>query len=311
MLRKAMPAVVSIAAVTLAPAEDNPLYKDPYYRRFFGEETPQERPALSAGSGVVIDAERGLVLTNNHVIRNAERISVTLADGRRIDARRVGGDSATDIAVLAVTARGLVRLPRGNSNELETGDDAVAIGNPFGLGQTVTTGIVSALGPSGLGIEGYEEFIQTDAVVNPGNAGGALVASVARLVGINTAIVGASGGNIGIGFAIPVNMARDVADQLARFGTIANHPTDMLEATQASTRPGAMITDLTPGSAADKAGLKCGDLIVAINSRPIVNAAQLRTRVGLVRIGRAIELELLRNDGRKKVTARVAEPAAG
>lgn len=315
MLRKVMPAVVSITVQAREPAQDNPLYQDPYYRRFFGDQAPAERQVLAAGSGVVIDAGRGLVLTNNHVVKNAERIGVALSDGRRVEAKLVGTDPATDIALVSIAAPGLVALPLGNSDSLQIGDYVVAIGNPFGLGQTVTSGIVSALGRTGLGIEGYEDFIQTDAAVNPGNSGGALVDVDGTLIGINAAIVGPSGGNVGIGFAIPINMAREVADQLARFGkvargqlgvAVADHPADMPVALQAQTPSGAMITDVVQNSAAAKAGLQSGDLIVAINGKPVVGAAQLRTRVGLVRVGETIEVEYLRNGTSVKVDARIA-----
>jgi Do/DeqQ family serine protease len=316
MLRRVMPAVVSITVQARVPAEDNPLYKDPYFRRYFGEEAPAEQRALSAGSGVVIDAERGLVLTNNHVVRNAERIGVALADGRRIEAKLVGTDPATDVALVRISAQGLTALPLGNSDELEIGDYVVAIGNPFGLGQTVTAGIVSALGRSGLGIEGYEEFIQTDAAVNPGNSGGALVDIDGRLVGINTAIVGPAGGNVGIGFAIPINMAREVADQIARFGkvtrgqlgiSIEDHPAAMPAAAQATIPPGAMIIAVAANSAAAKAGLQRGDVIIAVNGKPIVSGAQLRTRLGLVPVGESVELDLLRNGANLKLSARIAQ----
>jgi serine protease DegQ len=319
MLRKVLPAVVSVTVQARAPAEDNPLYKDPFYRRYFGDQAPKERQVLASGSGVVIDAERGLVLTNSHVVRNAERIGVALGDGRRIEAKLVGADPPTDIALLSINAQGLVAAALGNSDEIETGDYVVAIGNPFGLGQTATLGIVSALGRTGLGIEGYEDFIQTDAAVNPGNSGGALVDIDGRLVGINTAIVGPTGGNIGIGFAIPVNMAQQVADQLARFGKVArgqlgvsaqDHPAAMPQAMQAETSPGAMVADIVPGSAAEKAGLRRGDIIVAINGKPVVSAAQLRTLIGLKRVGESIAVEFLRGGDRVKATAVVTAAAS-
>ncbi len=314
-LRKVLPAVVSITVQAREPAEENPLYKDPYYRRFFGDKPPPERQVLAAGSGVIIDAARGLVLTNNHVVKNAERIAVALSGGQRIEAKLVGTDPATDIALLSIAAPGLAALPLGNSDGLETGDYVVAVGNPFGLGQTVTFGIVSALGRAGLGIEGYEDFIQTDAAINPGNSGGALVDIDGRLVGINAAIVGPSGGNVGIGFAIPINMARGIADQLARFGKVTrgqlgvateDHPAAMPVALQAVTPPGAMVTDVVRGSAAEKAGIERGDVIVAVDSKPVVSAAQLRTRVGLMRAGETIDVEYVRNGNRVKVNARLA-----
>lgn len=315
MLRQVMPAVVSITVQAREPAEDNPLYKDLYYRRFFGNQAPAERQVLAAGSGVIIDAERGLILTNNHVIKNAERIGVALSNGRRIEAKLVGTDPATDIALISIAPSGLVALPLGNSDSLEIGDYVVAIGNPFGLGQTATFGIVSALGRTGLGIEGYEDFIQTDAAVNPGNSGGALVSVDGKLIGINAAIVGPSGGNVGIGFAIPINMAREVSDQIARFGKVTrgqfgvdaqDHPAAMPVALQAETPPGAMVTDVVPGSAAEKAGIQRGDVIIAIDGKPVFGAAQLRTRVSLVRAGATIDIEYLRDGKRGKVSVLIA-----
>ena len=318
MLRKVMPAVVSVTVQARGPAEDNPLYKDPFYRQFFGDQPPAERQVLAAGSGVIIDAERGFILTNNHVVKNAERIGVALSDGRRIEAKLVGTDPATDIALVSIAAPGLAALPLGNSDSVEIGDYVVAIGNPFGLGQTATIGIVSALGRTGLGIEGYEDFIQTDAAVNPGNSGGALVEVDGKLIGINAAIVGPSGGNVGIGFAIPINMAREVADQLARFGKVTrgqlgvaaeDHPAAMPAALQAKTPADAMVTDVLPGSAAEKAGIERGDVIIAIDGKPIFSAAQLRTRVGLVRVRETIDVEYLRDGNRGKVSARIMAPA--
>jgi Do/DeqQ family serine protease len=318
MLRKILPGVVSITVAAVQPAEDNPLYKDPFYRRFFGSEAPAERQVLAAGSGVIIDAQRGLILTNSHVVRGAERIGVALSDGRRIEAKLVGADPPTDIALVAISAPGLVAMPLGNSDALETGDYVVAIGNPFGLGQTVTFGVVSALGRTGLGIEGYENFIQTDAAVNPGNSGGALVDIEGRLVGINTAIVGPSGGNIGIGFAIPVNMAREVADQLARFGKVtrgqlgvgvADHPAAMPLALQSGVPAGAMVTSVVPGSTVEKAGIKAGDVIVAIDGERIVSTGQLRTRIGLARPGTPLKIEVLRNGNRIEANAVLMAPA--
>jgi serine protease DegQ len=315
MLRRATPAVVSITVQAREPAEDNPLYKDPFYRRYFGEKVPAERQILAAGSGVIIDAEKGLVLTNSHVVKNAQRIGVALSDGRRLEAKLVGGDPPTDLALVSIAAQGLTGLALEDSDTLEIGDYVVAIGNPFGLGQTVTFGVISALGRSGLGIEGYEDFIQTDAAVNPGNSGGALVDIDGHLIGINTAIVGPAGGNVGIGFAIPSNMVRQVADQLARFGkvnrgqlgvSVQDHPGAMPTSMQGEGPPGAMIAEVVPGSAAEIAGLRRGDVIIAIDGRNIVSAGQLRARVGLIPVGETIEIEVLRDGTRIKLNARVA-----
>src|ERR671915_103037 len=222
MLERVTPAVVNIATEGRMRIEQNPLFNDPFFRFFFGfPDQPLERKTQSLGSGVIVDAERGLVITNNHVIANADQIAVNLHDGRKLEAKLMGADPETDIAVIKVSpTERLIALSMADSNQLKVGDFVVAIGNPFGLGQTVTSGIVSALGRSGLGIEGYENFIQTDAAINPGNSGGALVDLNGECVGINTAILAPGGGNIGIGFAVPVNMARRVMDQLIRHGEV-------------------------------------------------------------------------------------------
>src|SRR5919108_1174369 len=222
MLGQVTPAVVNIATEGRVQMRQNPLLEDPFFRFFFDfPDQPLERKTQSLGSGVIVDAERGLVITNNHVIANADQIAVNLRDGRKLEAKLVGADPETDIAVIRVSpTQRLIALSMADSNQLKVGDFVVAIGNPFGLGQTVTSGIVSALGRSGLGIEGYEDFIQTDASINPGNSGGALVDLRGELVGINTAIFASGGGNIGIGFAVPINMARQVMDQLVRYGEV-------------------------------------------------------------------------------------------
>lgn len=264
---------------------------------------------------MIIDASSSLVITNDHVVKNTEQIGVALADGRRIEAKLVGSDPATDIALLRIAAPRVTAMPLGNSDDIEIGDYVVAIGNPFGLGQTAAMGIVSALGRTGLGIEGYEDFIQTDAV-NPGNSGGALVDVEGHLVGINAAIVGPAGGNVGIGFGISINMARDVADQLVHFGNIVrgqlgvsvqDHPGDMPIDKQADIPAGAMVAGVTAGSAAAKAGIRQGDLIIAVNGKPVTGAAQLHACIGLVRAGDTVELDLLRGDQRVKLSARIQQ----
>jgi len=221
MLEKVTPAVVNISTVSAMRSEDHPLLRDPFFRWFF--ELPRDAPekrSQSLGSGVIVDANRGYVLTNHHVIENASEIHVTLNDGRELKAEMLGSDPETDVALLQIEAVDLNAIPMGNSNQLRVGDFVVAIGNPFGLSQTVTSGIVSALGRSGLGIEGYENFIQTDASINPGNSGGPLVNLRGELVGINTAILAPSGGNVGIGFAIPVNMVEAIQRQIVEFGGV-------------------------------------------------------------------------------------------
>ncbi len=217
MLERVLPAVVSIAVHGRVPLRHNPLFDDPFFQQFFGiQEMPRWREFQAMGSGVIVDAARGYVLTNYHVVERADEIVVGLSDGRQIPGRVLGADPQTDVAVVQVRADRLTQIAIGDSDRLRVGDYVVAVGNPFGLQQTVTSGIVSALGRKGLGIEAKEDFIQTDASINPGNSGGALVDLEGRLVGINTAIVGPSGANIGIGFAIPINMARSIMEQIVR-----------------------------------------------------------------------------------------------
>jgi Do/DeqQ family serine protease len=304
MLEKVMPAVVNVATEGKVRMGRNPLLDDPLFRHFFDvPDEPRERKTQSLGSGVIVDAGRGLIITNAHVVANAELIAVKLRNGRKLDAKRVGVDAETDVAVIQVPAEGLTALRFGDSDGLKVGDFVVAIGNPFGLDQTVTSGIVSALGRSGLGIEGYEEFIQTDASINPGNSGGALVDLQGRLVGINTAIFSQSGGSIGIGFAIPINAARQVMEQLAQHGEVKRGQLgvqlqdldpDLAEAFDLNQQEGAVVVNVIEGSPAAKAGLKAGDVVVAVNGRPVRNASDLRNRVGLLRIGDKITLEVLR-----------------
>lgn len=311
LMEKVTPAVVNIAS--RSPAEQNPLFRDPFFRRFF--ELPEPQPQMSAGSGVIVDADKGYVLTNHHVIANATEVMVTLRDRRRFKATLVGSDRATDIALLRIEATNLTALPFGDSDTLKVGDFVVAIGNPFGLGQTVTSGIVSALGRTGLNIEGYEDFIQTDASINPGNSGGALVNLKGELVGINTAILGPA--NIGIGFAVPSNMARAVTDQLARYGEVRRGQVgvmiqdltpDIARALNIAQSQGAVITQVQPGSSAEKAGIQAGDVVIELNDRPVRNLSDLRNRIGLVRIGEQVELTILRNGKRKTLAMRVEAP---
>jgi len=308
LLVEVTPAVVNISVESLQSVEQNPLFNDPFFQRFFDmqpmPQMPQQRWQMSAGSGVIFNAEEGYVLTNHHVVENGNRIVVTLKDRRQFDAELIGSDAGTDIALLKIEAENLTALELGDSDRLEVGDYVLAIGNPFGLGQTVTSGIVSALGRSGLNIEGYEDFIQTDASINPGNSGGALVTLDGKLVGINTAIIAPSGGNVGIGFAVPVNMADAVFSQLIKFGevqrgqlgvTIQDFTPDLAEALGIEGETGAVVTQVAPDSAAEAVGLQPGDLIVSVDGRPVVGSADLRSQIGLKRLDQDIEIDVIRD----------------
>lgn len=317
ILDRVTPAVVNIAVVSRAPVADNPLLRDPFFRRFFNiPEGAPEQTQVSAGSGVIVDASRGYVLTNHHVVANGVEIYVTLKDRRRFKAQLVGSDEPTDIALLRIEASGLTELPFGDSDALKVGDFVVAIGNPFGLGQTVTSGIVSALGRTGLKVGGYEDFIQTDASINPGNSGGALVDLHGALIGINTAILSPGGGNIGIGFAVPSNMIRGIMEQLTRYGevrrgrlgvVVQDVTPEMGEAMGMAAAEGALVTQVERGSAADRAGIRTGDVIAAIDGHPVSNAAELRNRVGLVPLGDRIAVDLVRKGRSVSVSALVGD----
>ena len=326
LVRRVSPAVVNIAVVGTARVQ-NPLLEDPSFRRFFGlppNGSDETVPTQAAGSGVIVDAQDGYVLTNHHVIENADEIAVVLADGRRFTAKLIGSDPETDIALVKIDATGLTALEIGDSDSLGVGDYVVAIGNPFGLNQTVTSGIVSALGRAGLGIENYEYFIQTDAAINPGNSGGALVDLDGALVGIATAIASPSGGNVGIGFAVPSNMAKAVMQQLLEYGEVRRGRLGIMiqeltpalaKALEIGVERGALVTGVEPESAAAHAGVETGDVVIALNGAPIVGSRELRNRIGLTRAGEAVKLGIWR-DGRTldidvRVTAAEAErPAA-
>jgi Do/DeqQ family serine protease len=319
MLKKAMPAVVNISTRTHIDAAQNPLMQDPFFQRFFNlPNIPQQRrESSSLGSGVIIDARRGYVLTNNHVIDKADKIQVTLHDGRQLAAKLVGTDPDSDVAVIQVEARDLEALPIADSSQVQIGDFVVAIGNPFGLGQTVTSGIISALGRSGLGIEGYEDFIQTDASINPGNSGGALVNLRGELIGINTAILAPNGGNVGIGFAIPSNMVESIKNILIEHGevkrgllgvTVQDLTPDLAQAFGLKRHQGAVVTAVKPGSPAEKAGLEAGDVFVTINHRPIKQGSDVRNSLGLAQVGEEVQLEVLRKGESETLTAKIVAP---
>ena len=317
LVNEVTPAVVNISVITRSPLEDNPLFRDPFFRRFFNLPDRPQRSEQAAGSGVIVDAARGYILTNHHVIKDAEQAIVTLKDRRQFQARVVGADPGTDIAVLQIPAQNLTALKLGDSDQLQVGDYVIAIGNPFGIGQTVTSGIVSALGRSGLSVEGYEDFIQTDASINPGNSGGALVNLRGELVGINTAIIGPAGGNVGIGFAVPSSMARTVMAQIVRYGEVrrgrlgiemADLTPEIAKKLGVATLDGALIADVQPGSPAEKAGLRQGDVVVALNGRAIRTASELRARLGLTPVGEEVEMRINRGGAERALRTRIAAP---
>ncbi|GAL36335.1 outer membrane stress sensor protease DegQ [Vibrio maritimus] len=310
MLEKVTPAVVSIAVEgTQVSRQQLP----DQFRFFFGPDFPteqlQERPFRGLGSGVVIDAKKGYIVTNYHVINGAEEIRIKLGDGREFDAELVGGDEMSDVALLKVDgAKNLTEIKVADSDELRVGDFTVAIGNPFGLGQTVTSGIVSALGRSGLNIENFENFIQTDAAINSGNSGGALVNLNGELIGINTAILGPNGGNVGIGFAIPSNMMTNLTDQIIEFGEVKRGmlgvqggevTSELAEALGYDSSKGAFVSQVVPDSAADKAGLEAGDIIVSVNGKKISTFSELRAKVATLGAGKTVTLGVIR-DGKEK-----------
>jgi serine protease DegQ len=314
MLKNVVPAVVNISSAQ-TQVINNPLFNDPFFRHFFNL-PEQKQKKQSRGSGVIIDAQVGYVITNNHVIEEADEISVILHDGREFEAKLIGTDPETDIALLKINPENLTALSFANSDRLEVGDFVVAIGNPFGLGQTVTSGIVSALGRSGLGIEGYEDFIQTDASINPGNSGGALVNLEGKLIGINTAIIAPGGGNVGIGFAIPINMADQVVQHLKDYGevkrgqlgiSIQDLTPDLATAFGMGPKKGAVIAEVVPGSAAEKAGLRVSDIITDINNKSVNSATDVRNRIGLLRIGERVKITLLRKGRTRNIYAVIAD----
>ncbi|NNM13570.1 MAG: DegQ family serine endoprotease, partial [Gammaproteobacteria bacterium] len=318
VIKRSSPAVVNIQTRGSVEAGNNlnPFFSDPFFEEFFGRrrQQPQRRETQSAGSGVIVDAKQGIILTNHHVIDNADEILVQLQDGSEYEAEKIGSDKGSDIGVLKIKAKDLSQLSIADSDDLQVGDFVVAIGNPFGFGHTVTSGIVSGLSRSGLSRDAYEDFIQTDAAINPGNSGGALINLKGELVGINAAIISRSGGNLGIGFAIPSNMAKSIMQQIMEHGevkrgllgvTIQDVTDEHVEALKLKSNKGASILSVTPGSAAEEAGLQPLDVVTRINDEEIDGSADLRNTVGLLREGDKVSIEYYRDGKRKNVKVRL------
>jgi Do/DeqQ family serine protease len=321
MIKRVSPAVVNIAThgTIKEKGQQNPFLDDPFFRRFFDvppDLGQRSRPFQSAGSGVIFDAKNGYIVTNAHVIENASEITVTLQDGHDLKAELVGTDALSDVAVLKVKSTALTQISLGDSSKVEVGDFVVAIGNPFGLAHTVTSGIISGLSRSGINPDGFEDFIQTDASINPGNSGGALVNLKGELIGINTAILSRSGGNIGIGFAIPVNMAHSVMDQLLKFGSVKrgllgvsiyNVTPDIAQLYGLGDTPGALVSQVVDGSPADKAGIKTGDVITSVNGQNVKSNSELRNAIGMLRVGDKVDVGIVRDGKPRRLTAVIAD----
>ncbi len=319
LVDEASPAVVNIRVSQTVNRRNS--FGDDAFRRFFG--LPDSggggggaQEIASAGSGVIVDAKRGYILTNHHVVADADTIQIFLIDGTALDAELVGSDPATDIAVIKVEADGLTDMPIGDSTDARVGDFVIAIGNPFGLGHTVTSGIISALGRSGISRDGYEDFIQTDASINPGNSGGALVNMKGELIGINSAIISRSGGNVGIGFAVPTEIASSIMSQILEFGeirrgllgvSIQTIDAEAADALGNDIDSGALITGIQADSAAENAGLKVGDIIIEVDEKKVTGAGELRNRIGLLRSGEQITIKYVRNNETHSARAKLGE----
>ena len=315
MLSHVTPAVVNISTKTRVPVRD-PYFNDPVFRQFFGlPSAPRERVEQSLGSGVIVDAAKGYIITNNHVVGGADDITVTLQDGRSFKGTLVGTDPATDVAVVKIEADHLQALPLADSSKLRVGDFVVAVGEPFGLSETVTSGIVSALGRSGLGGSGYQNFIQTDASINPGNSGGALVNLRGELVGINSMIYSPSGASAGIGFAIPSDLIGEVMRQLIAHGKVSRGTLGLqtqditpriARVLGLSDSHGVVVTNVVRGAPADKAGLEVGDVITTVNGKPLHDSQQLHNTEGLLPVGSAVAMTVRRNGADRQVSATLA-----
>jgi serine protease DegQ len=311
---KAMPAVVNIFTTKESKPPQHPFMDDPLFRRFFGDQLDGEsRQSASLGSGVIVGAE-GYILTNHHVIETADEIEVALADGRKASAKIVGTDPETDLAVLKVDLTGLPAIAFGSPNLLGVGDLVLAIGNPFGVGQTVTMGIVSAKGRSHLGISTFENFIQTDAAINPGNSGGALVDATGNLVGINSAIYSRTGGSLGIGFAIPSDLARQVMEQIVQTGSVIRGwigvevqdiSPELAESFNLPNTNGTLIAGVQPGGPAERAGIRRGDILMAVESREVTDSTRMLNLIAALKPGEQATLKILRDDEESLVQIKV------
>ncbi len=323
ILEPALPAVVSITSSRVVKAPQSPFFNDPFFQQFFGDQfprTPQEQREMGLGSGVIISPD-GYILTNNHVVEKSTDIKVILSDKRRLPGKVVGTDPKTDIAVVKIAATGLPTIRLGDSSKLHVGDYAFAIGNPFGVGETATMGIISATGRNGLSIEDYEDFIQTDAAINPGNSGGALLNANGELIGINTAILsGGSGGNQGIGFAIPINMAKYVMDQILKHGKVVRGyigvgiqevTPDLAKAFHVPAEKGALVGNVDPNSPGAKAGLQRGDIITELNGEPVSGPNELRLKIGTMTPGTTVHLKVNRNGEARDVALTLGESPSG
>lgn len=309
MLEKILPAVVTVKTKgkNVAQTTQNNIPEEfRFFFPFFAEQQTQPRVVQGLGSGVIIDAKKGYIVTNNHVVKDADEIAISLNDGREFPAKLIGKDTQSDIAVLQIEKpTDLAEMHLADSDKLRVGDFAVAIGNPFGLGQTVTSGIVSALARSGLNVSGIENFIQTDASINRGNSGGALVNLNGELIGINTAIIAPGGGNVGIGFAIPSNMVRDLTSQIIQFGNVQRGllgikglelNSELAKVFKLNVQKGAFVAEVIADSSAEKGGIQAGDVIVSIDDRPIASFSDLRARIATMGIGKKIKLGIIRDD---------------
>jgi serine protease DegQ len=300
---RAMPAVVNILTSKALP-QNHPLLRDPFFRRFFGDRAPRTEQQASLGSGVIVSPE-GYILTNNHVVEAADEIEVVLADGRKLPAKVVGTDPETDLAVIRIAERGLPVIVLGNSDQAKVGDVVLAIGNPFGVGQTVTMGIVSAVGRNNLHINQFENFIQTDAAINFGNSGGALVDTAGNLIGINSAIYSQSGGSVGIGFAIPVSTAKTVMDAIIKNGQVVRGwigietqdiTPELAEGFGLARKSGAIIAGVVRGGPADRAGIRPGDILSAVQGQPVGDTNQMLTLISSLPPGQKTQFTVIRKN---------------